>query len=447
MKVIISYKSQIKLSQLQKEKIDNGIFVLNQLYNFLIDFFLDEKNQKKLIDLELAKTIIQTSKSGKESEKVVLQKYQKIVTEIDPLWKDYAEVRKLKTKGLSKPIQTKMLDFVKNFNSVNLSSKKDFNFKISSPDNYGSISTDSSIKLFKKKVKLKNKKKTKYYVKIGKEIYRFKNQELKIKNFTPKTATISRKNGKYYLSLTGYKQISQIVIDKSKNIGIDVNFETISRSDGVEHKLHNLQNKLNLYTKQFQELKQQQSKRTELAKETLKTICKADGIDIYKENSSRMTKEAKTLYKSILSSDKIYCRLKKEINNKYEKRTNIQDDLYRKIAKEIFDNYDLCFIENLDVVNMVNSRRVKNINLYNVALGKMLLTIKNKAYTTGKVIVEVDPQYTSKTCSNCKSINNDLKMEREWMCPTCQAKHNRDINAARNIQQLGILSSKSGTGL
>ena len=189
-----------------------------------------------------------------------------------------------------------------------MSSQKDFNFKLSSVDNYGSITTDSSIKLFKNRYKTKSgKKKTKYYVKIGREIYQFKNRDLNIKHFTPKTANISRKNGKYYISLSGYQNISKKVIDSSKNIGIDVNFETIVGSDGFKVQLKNL--------------------------------------------------------------------------------------------------------------------------------------------PKGKIIIEIEPAYTSKTCNNCKEINSKLKFEREWTCPSCNTKLDRDLNAARNIQELGMMQFQSGTRL
>ncbi len=248
-----SYKSQIKISRQQKENIDYGIFLLNQLYNFMIDFCLKEMNQKLLIDEGLGKFIKMTSKDGKNYQQFTIIKPQKSCTYIDKKWKLYAENRKLSLKGFSKPIQTKMLQFLKTFNKINMSSQKDFNFKLSSADNYGSITTDSSIKLFKNRYRTKSgKKKTKYYVKIGREIYQFKNRDLNIKHFTPKTANISRKNGKYYISLSGYQNISKKVIDSSKNIGIDVNFETIVGSDGLKVQLKNLQNKLDLYAKKLE---------------------------------------------------------------------------------------------------------------------------------------------------------------------------------------------------
>ena len=61
-----------------------------------------------------------------------------------------------------------------------------------------------------------------------------------------KKVNIIRKNGKYYISLSGIKTIHIPNINTINQIGIDVNFETINLSDGTYYFTNNLQNKLNL---------------------------------------------------------------------------------------------------------------------------------------------------------------------------------------------------------
>jgi putative transposase len=42
-------------------------------------------------------------------------------------------------------------------------------------------------------------------------------------------------------------------------------------------------------------------------------------------------------------------------------------------------------------------------------------------------------------CSNCDKINNELTLkDREWTCDSCGSFHDRDINAAKNIKQIGF---------
>ncbi|GAA9791050.1 hypothetical protein VN0370_07090 [Helicobacter pylori] len=53
-----------------------------------------------------------------------------------------------------------------------------------------------------------------------------------------------------------------------------------------------------------------------------------------------------------------------------------------------------------------------------------------KQQHNGKLLVKVPPQYTSKTCYHCGSINPKLKLNhRQYLCPDCGHKEHRDINA------------------
>jgi putative transposase len=81
--------------------------------------------------------------------------------------------------------------------------------------------------------------------------------------------------------------------------------------------------------------------------------------------------------------------------------------------------------------------------------------LKYKAENEGKVYLEVDRFFpSSKTCNNCLDQVSNLTLDlRYWECPSCGTKHDRDINAARNIRDEGLRilasyrePSASGTG-
>jgi len=59
--------------------------------------------------------------------------------------------------------------------------------------------------------------------------------------------------------------------------------------------------------------------------------------------------------------------------------------------------------------------------------------IEYKAAWDGIRVVYVRTANTSRTCSSCRSICKNLMCGRAWTCPTCGARHDRDLNAALNI--------------
>jgi len=45
---------------------------------------------------------------------------------------------------------------------------------------------------------------------------------------------------------------------------------------------------------------------------------------------------------------------------------------------------------------------------------------------------------TSKCCSNCGNLKNDLGSNKEYNCEKCLKKYDRDVNASKNILIKGI---------
>ena len=74
-------------------------------------------------------------------------------------------------------------------------------------------------------------------------------------------------------------------------------------------------------------------------------------------------------------------------------------------------------------------------------ISALLNQIRYKAQWHGTRIVEADQWYpSSKTCSACEVVNEDLRREREWDCPNCGTHHDRNQNAARNLRKLALLA-------
>ncbi|TXH53307.1 MAG: transposase [Bacteroidia bacterium] len=55
---------------------------------------------------------------------------------------------------------------------------------------------------------------------------------------------------------------------------------------------------------------------------------------------------------------------------------------------------------------------------------------------------------SSKLCSNCNYHYDEMTLkDRIWDCPNCGINHDRDMNAARNLEKLAVSSTVSACGV
>ena len=71
-----------------------------------------------------------------------------------------------------------------------------------------------------------------------------------------------------------------------------------------------------------------------------------------------------------------------------------------------------------------------------------------KAARTGRHVIVIDRWYpSSKTCSSCGHLLAELSLKtRTWQCPSCGTRHDRDINAAKNILAAGLAVAGGNPG-
>lgn len=85
---------------------------------------------------------------------------------------------------------------------------------------------------------------------------------------------------------------------------------------------------------------------------------------------------------------------------------------------------------------MSRKTRVKNDNLSDAAMGEILTLLKRKGQEYGVPVVAIGKyEKSTQMCSVCGFVNVETKDTkiRNWTCPKCVSKHDRDINAAINI--------------
>ena len=118
----------------------------------------------------------------------------------------------------------------------------------------------------------------------------------------------------------------------------------------------------------------------------------------------------------------------------FDRITNKKEAYIHYVTNELLTYFDTIFMEDLNVQGMLKNHNLAKA-IQEVGFYKFKETLVNKALVNDKKVVFIDRFYpSSKTCSQCGYKKRDLKLsDRFWICPECESKHDRDVNAAMNI--------------
>src|SRR5256884_9406294 len=125
-------------------------------------------------------------------------------------------------------------------------------------------------------------------------------------------------------------------------------------------------------------------------------------------------------------------------------RASRADFLHRASARLVRD-HDVIVLEDLAVKNMVRNRSLAKA-ISDCGWGEFRRQLEYKAATAGRHVIVIDRWYpSSKTCSACGYLLASLSLStRTWQCPSCGTRHDRDVNAAKNILAAGLAVSACG---
>ena len=123
----------------------------------------------------------------------------------------------------------------------------------------------------------------------------------------------------------------------------------------------------------------------------------------------------------------------------YRKITNQRNDFLQKLSTDLVRKYDTICLEDLNVKSMEQNHHLARA-ISNVAWGEFIRELTYKSGWYGNNIVFIGRyEPSSKLCHCCGYVNKDLKLsDREWICPICGKKHDRDVNAAINIKRVAL---------
>ena len=167
----------------------------------------------------------------------------------------------------------------------------------------------------------------------------------------------------------------------------------------------------------------------------------------------------KELYKT---HDKLVGKIKvkeKTLSTIWEKIGFKRKDLVCKTAIDILNREEKYIsFEELNTSSMMNNfnsygennyqfkplrKRLGN-SIYREIIERTLL----RAYRVGKVVLTINPKYTSMDCNNCSKRNLFLKLsDKMYTCSGCNNIEHRDLNASKNIEYKGMKEVLYSMGL
>lgn len=113
-------------------------------------------------------------------------------------------------------------------------------------------------------------------------------------------------------------------------------------------------------------------------------------------------------------------------------------DFLHKLTTDLVRDNQTVVIEDLNVGGMVRNHRLARA-ITDAAWREMRSMLEYKCAWYGRELVVIDRWFpSSKRCSECGVLREDMPLGvRTWTCP-CGAVHDRDVNAARNILAVGL---------
>jgi putative transposase len=140
-------------------------------------------------------------------------------------------------------------------------------------------------------------------------------------------------------------------------------------------------------------------------------------------------------------------KAKAKVARAHRKVRNARQDFLHKASTRLVRENDVIVIEDLNVAGLVRNRRLARA-ISDCGWGEFRRQLEYKCQRYGRELVVIDRWYpSSKACSACGHLLAGLSLStRHWTCPSCRARHDRDINAAKNILAAGRAVARGSPG-
>jgi IS605 OrfB family transposase len=137
-----------------------------------------------------------------------------------------------------------------------------------------------------------------------------------------------------------------------------------------------------------------------------------------------------TLSNGQCSANRNKARLK--VAKTHAKITDIRNDFLHQLTTKLIHENQVIKIETLNIKGMMQNHKLAKAD---ASWAKFFQYLEYKATWYGrKLFAQSQWLSSSKTFSDCGYVNKSMPLKvRKWTCQECHSTHDRDINAAKNI--------------
>ena len=158
-----------------------------------------------------------------------------------------------------------------------------------------------------------------------------------------------------------------------------------------------------------------------------------------KHSLKRLAKKQRALSRKTKGSNR-YAKARQAVAKLHYRISNQRLAVLHEVSNYLTAKFKLITIENLNVKGMIKNHKLARA-ISDAGFGMLREFIEYKAYLRGCQVVIADRFFpSSRKCSvlDCDYINDNLTLsDREWQCPDCKTRHDRDRNASWNLDNFG----------
>lgn len=164
---------------------------------------------------------------------------------------------------------------------------------------------------------------------------------------------------------------------------------------------------------------------------------KIEAPKIFRKHEAKLARYQRALSRKQKGSNNRN-RARRKVARLHAKIADTRKDFLHKLSTSIIRENQTVSVEDLNVIGLQKNRRLAK-SIADASWSEFVRQLEYKSAWYGRTFVKISRWYpSSQICSSCGHRDGKKALSvREWTCPECGTIHDRDINAAININTVG----------